>query len=432
MAGYHARLEDFDAPLAWSREALEAFQLERLQKTLAHAYENVPFYRERFDKEGVKPQDLKALDDITRFPATVKADMRATYPFGMLAVPREKLHRIHASSGTTGLPTIVGYTEDDLGVWSDLVARCLRRAGLGPGSLVQVAYGYGLFTGGLGAHYGGERLGATVIPASTGQTARQIQLIRDLKPDAIMCTPSFALTLADAFDKEGLDPADTSLKLGIHGAEPWTDAMRSEIEKRFGITALDIYGLSEVLGPGVACEEANQKGGPTLWEDHFFAEILDPDTGEPVGDGEPGELVLTTLSKAAQPLIRYRTRDITRLTPSGVSAMRKITRISGRSDDMMIISGVNVFPSQIEEILVAHPLVAPHYMIEITKEGRLDRLKLLIELAVGVDHAHGDQVAGELQGRIRELIGIRAEIEVHEPGSLPRFEGKAKRVDDKR
>jgi phenylacetate-CoA ligase len=432
MGGFHAQLDDFDAPLSWSRAELEAFQLDRLRVTLAHAYENVPFYRERFDAAGLKPQDMKSLEDIVRFPLTVKEDMRATYPFGLLAVPREKLNRIHASSGTTGLPTIVGYTEEDLGVWSDLVARCLRRAGLGPESLVQVAYGYGLFTGGLGAHYGGERLGATVVPASTGQTARQIQLIRDLKPDAILCTPSFALTLADAFEKEGLDPADTSIKIGIHGAEPWTDAMRAEIEKRLGLTALDIYGLSEVLGPGVACEEADQKGGPTLWEDHFFAELLDPETGEPVPEGEPGELVLTTLSKAAQPLIRYRTKDITRLTPSGVSAMRKMERVTGRSDDMMIISGVNVYPSQIEEILVAHPLVAPHYMIEISKEGRLDRLKLLIELAVGVDHSHGDQVAEELQGRIRNLIGIRAEIEVHEPGSLPRFEGKAKRVNDKR
>ncbi len=412
-----------------SRDALQVLQLKRLCATLAHAYANNPAYKRKFDDAGVKPEDCRTPADLAHFPFTTKADLRENYPFGFFAAPMDRIVRVHASSGTTGKPTVVGYTQADLDTWSDLVARSIRAAGGRPGMKVHVAYGYGLFTGGLGAHYGAERLGCTVIPMSGGQTERQVQLIRDFAPDIIMVTPSYMLAILDEFRRQGIDPRSTALRIGIFGAEPWTDAMRAEIENAFGIDAVDIYGLSEVIGPGVASECVETKDGPTIWEDHFYPEVIDPETGLPRADGEEGELIFTSLTKEAMPIIRYRTRDLTRLLPgSARPAFRRMARITGRSDDMLIVRGVNVFPSQIEELILREPTLAPHYVLELTREGRLDCLTVRVE-ARGAPDA---EVAGALQQRIKDLIGVAAEVAVVDPGAIERSQGKAKRVIDKR
>jgi len=412
-----------------SRDELEALQVERLRWSLRHAYDNVAAYRARCEAAGVAPDDFKGFEDLAKFPFTVKDDLRQTYPFGRFAVPREKVVRIHASSGTTGQPTVVGYTQRDLDTWSDLVARSIRAAGGKAGDIVHVAYGYGLFTGGLGAHYGAERLGCTVIPMSGGQTERQVRLILDLEPDIIMVTPSYMLAIADEIERQGHDPAKTSLRIGIHGAEPWTDAMRQEIETRLGLHAVDIYGLSEVMGPGVANECIETKDGPHLWEDHFFPEVVDPATGRALPDGSLGELVLTSLTKEAMPVIRYRTRDLTRLLPGTARPMRRMARITGRSDDMLIIRGVNLFPSQIEEQILAEPALSAHYVLEVTRPRALDELKVLVEARAGA--AAGD-VARALEQRIKAQIGVSATVEIAAPGSIERSLGKAKRVIDRR
>ena len=415
-------------------EELRALQLERLQWSIRHAYENVAPYREKCRCAGVSPADLQSLTDLRRFPFTVKDDLRANYPFGMLAVPREQLVRIHGSSGTTGRPTVVGYTKADIDTWAGLVARSIRAAGGHPGDIVHVAYGYGLFTGGLGAHYGAERLGCTVIPLSGGQTQRQVQLIRDLKPDIIMVTPSYLLAIAEEFRRQGLEPAECSLRVGILGAEPWTEAMRAEIEACMGIDALNIYGLSEVMGPGVASECLETKDGLVIWEDHFYPEIIDPATGDVLPDGAPGELVFTTLSKEALPLIRYRTRDLTALLPPTARAMRRMARISGRSDDMLIIRGVNLFPSQIEELLLGLTGLTPHYQLELTRSGHLDELAVHVECAAEVagDEARREHLRVALQGSIKSTIGISTRVRVRDPGTLERSAGKAQRVVDRR
>jgi phenylacetate-CoA ligase len=420
--------------LGESRDALEAQQLERLRTTLRRAYDNVEHYRRKYDRAQVHPDDLKTLDDLARFPFTSKEDLRETYPFGMFAVPREKVVRIHASSGTTGKPTIVGYTEADIRTWSALVARSIRVSGGKPGDIVHVAYGYGLFTGGLGAHYGAEALGCTVIPMSGGMTERQVQFIRDLRPDIIMVTPSYMLAIADEFERQGLDPAECSLRIGIHGAEPWTDAMRAEIERRCGMAAVDIYGLSEIMGPGVANEFADAKDGSHVWEDHFLPEIIDPATGKRLPDGEPGELVLTTLTREAMPVIRYRTRDRTRLLPGSRCAMRRMARISGRTDDMLIIRGVNLFPSQIEELILQEPLLAPHYVLEVSREGRLDELKVVVETRSGAAEETTLRTALEerLAHMVKAYIGVACTVEIAPQGTVERSIGKAKRIIDKR
>jgi phenylacetate-CoA ligase len=420
--------------LGASRDALEAQQLERLRTTLRRAYDNVEHYRRKYDRAQVHPDDLKTLDDLARFPFTSKEDLRETYPFGMFAVPREKVVRIHASSGTTGKPTIVGYTEADIRTWSALVARSIRVSGGKPGDIVHVAYGYGLFTGGLGAHYGAEALGCTVIPMSGGMTERQVQFIRDLRPDIIMVTPSYMLAIADEFERQGLDPAECSLRIGIHGAEPWTDAMRAEIERRCGMAAVDIYGLSEIMGPGVANEFADAKDGSHVWEDHFLPEIIDPATGKRLPDGEPGELVLTTLTREAMPVIRYRTRDRTRLLPGSRCAMRRMARISGRTDDMLIIRGVNLFPSQIEELILQEPLLAPHYVLEVSREGRLDELKVVVETRSGAAEETTLRTALEerLAHMVKAYIGVACTVEIAPQGTVERSIGKAKRIIDKR
>jgi phenylacetate-CoA ligase len=417
-----------------SRDELAALQLERLGRVLHHAYANVPVYRARFDRAGVHPSDLHQLSDISRFPFTVKDDLREHYPFGMLAVPRDQLARIHASSGTTGRPTVVGYTAHDIDIWARLVARSMRAAGVRPGHLVHIAYGYGLFTGGLGAHYGAECLGCTVIPMSGGQTEKQVRLIVDLRPDAIMVTPSYMLAIADEFARQGLDPRGCSLRVGIHGAEPWTESMRREIEERFDMHAVDIYGLSEVMGPGVAAECVETKDGLHIWEDHFYPEVIDPATGDVLPDGTTGELVFTTLTKEAQPLIRYRTRDLTALVPGSVRPMRRMSRIGGRSDDMLIVRGVNVFPTQIEEILLADSRLSPHYVLELRRDGRLDDLTVVSETKPGVlDLAvQRDQAAAAVSARIRDLVGVTARVHLVEPGTIERSLGKAKRVVDLR
>jgi len=415
-----------------SRAALSALQLKRLKETLAHAYENSKHYRAAFDAKGVKPGDLVSLNDLAKFPFTTKQDLRDNYPFGFFAVPREKVVRVHASSGTTGKPTVVGYTKKDIETWSSVVARSIRAAGGRPGMKVHVAYGYGLFTGGLGAHYGAEALGCTVIPMSGGQTEKQVQLICDFEPDIIMVTPSYMLAILDEFRREGLDPRKSSLKIGIFGAEPWTDAMRGEIEDAFAIDAVDIYGLSEVIGPGVANECVETKDGLTIWEDHFYPEIVDPETGAPLPDGELGELVFTSLTKEAMPIIRYRTRDLTRLLPGTARTMRRMERISGRSDDMMIIRGVNVFPTQIEEQILKEPALAPHYVLEISRPGRMDELKVIVEAREGVS---GSDIAGATKGlrhHIKTMIGISTAIDVVPPNSVERSLGKAKRIKDLR
>ncbi|HZP87792.1 MAG TPA: phenylacetate--CoA ligase PaaK [Burkholderiales bacterium] len=416
-----------------SQDELRSLQLQRLQWSVRHAYDNVAHYREKFAAAGVHPNDLRSLDDLAKFPFTTKQDLRDTYPFGMFAVPRERVVRIHASSGTTGKPTVVGYTQQDIDTWSNLVARSIRASGGRPGDIVHVAYGYGLFTGGLGAHYGAERLGCTVIPMSGGQTEKQVQLIQDLRPDIIMVTPSYMLALVDEMERQGMNPPECSLRIGIFGAEPWTQAMRTNIEQRAGLDAVDIYGLSEVMGPGVANECIETKDGPVIWEDHFYPEIIDPDTGTVLPDGSPGELVFTTLTKEALPVIRYRTRDLTRLLPPTARAMRRMDKITGRSDDMLIIRGVNVFPSQIEELICQSPALAAHYLLVLDKEGPLDCLTVRVELKPDMRYADRNTVARELQHRIKSYVGVSADIEVLDPLSIERVTiGKAKRVLDRR
>ncbi len=421
MAGLHA-IETA------SRDEIAALQLERLKWSLAHAYKNIPHYKKTFDANGVHPDDLNDLSDLRVFPFTAKDDLRANYPFGLFAVPRDQVVRVHASSGTTGKPTVVGYTRKDIDVWADMVARSIHASGGRSGDMVHVAYGYGLFTGGLGAHYGAEKLGCTVIPVSGGATERQVQLIQDFKPDIIMVTPSYLLAIADEFERQGLDPCQSSLRIGIHGAEPWTNEMRREIESRFDMDAVDIYGLSEVIGPGVANECIETKDGPHIWEDHFYPEIIDPGTGEVLPDGAEGELVFTTLTKEAMPVIRYRTRDLTRLKPGTARTMRRMDRIRGRTDDMMIIRGVNVFPSQIEELICKDPRLAPHYCLEIRREGALDELTVVVERRAG--EADLTACAAGLGRDIKSLIGVSAKIDIAEPLAIERSQGKAKRVFD--
>jgi phenylacetate-CoA ligase len=415
-----------------SRDELQALQLQRLQWSLKHAYDHVPHYRRAFDERGVHPGDLKSLRDLALFPFTTKQDLRANYPFGMFAVPREQVVRVHASSGTTGKPTVVGYTQGDIDHWANLVARSIRASGGRRGDIVHIAYGYGLFTGGLGAHYGAERLGCTVIPMSGGQTEKQVQLINDFKPDIIMVTPSYMQVIIEEFRRQGLDPREMSVRIGIFGAEPWTEAMRREIEANAGIDAVDIYGLSEVMGPGVANECIETKDGPAVWEDHFYPEIIDPGTGTVLADGSEGELVFTTLTKQALPVVRYRTRDLTRLLPPTARAMRRMGKIVGRSDDMLIIRGVNVFPTQIEELVLQHGKLAGQYQIVVTRDGHLDAMEVRCEALPGVD-AGADEVAAWLQQRIKTMIGVSASVHVGAPDSIERtLVGKARRVIDRR
>jgi phenylacetate-CoA ligase len=415
------------------RPALAALQTERLKHVLQRAYENVPHYRKQFDKHGVRPSDFKDVSDIVKFPFTVKTDLRDNYPFNMFAVPREQLVRLHASSGTTGKPTVVGYTQKDISTWSDLMARCFVSGGAKPGDIVHNSYGYGLFTGGLGAHYGAERLGCTVVPISGGMTERQVGLIQDFKPDILCATPSYALNMAEIADNMGVDLSRSSLRIGMFGAEPWSDALRSELEAKLGIKAVDIYGLSEIMGPGVACE-CSVQSGLHGWEDHFLFETVDPETLEPVAPGQPGELVITTLTKEALPMIRYRTRDITRLSTAPCACGRthvRIMRVTGRNDDMLIIRGVNVYPSQLESVLVGFPGIAPHYQIALTREGALDEVTLEVELAadfVGDPFRKADEVVHH----IKSMIGVTCSVVPKQPGEVPRSQGKAVRVKDLR
>ena len=415
-----------------SRDELAALQLERLKQTLAHAYDRVPHYRRKFDAAGVTPGDLTSLADLAKFPFTTKQDLRDNYPFGMFAVPREQVVRIHASSGTTGKPTVVGYTAKDIDTWATVMARSIRAAGGRAGDIIHVAYGYGLFTGGLGAHYGAEKLGATVIPMSGGMTERQVQLIADFKPDIIMVTPSYMLAIAEEMERQGHDPRLSSLKIGIFGAEPWTPAMRTAIEARVDMDAIDIYGLSEIIGPGVAQECIETKDGLTVWEDHFYPEIIDPENGRALADGEQGELVFTSLTKEALPMIRYRTRDLTRLLPPTARSMRRIEKITGRSDDMLIIRGVNVFPTQIEELILKHDALVPHYQLEISRPHVLDEMVVVVERSPASGSAEGDKAGAKLAHLVKSLIGVTAEVRVVAPGSIERSLGKAKRVIDKR
>jgi len=430
-ARHHPSCE-LDAIETASRDEIEALQLQRLRWTLQHAYDRVPHYRQAFDARGVSPADLKTLADIAKFPFTTKKDLRDNYPFGMFAVPRQQVARIHASSGTTGKPTVVGYTKRDIDVWAELVARSIRAAGGRAGDLIHVAYGYGLFTGGLGAHYGAERAGCTVIPMSGGQTEKQVQLITDFKPDIIMVTPSYMQVIIEEMRRQGLDPARSSLRTGIFGAEPWTEAMRQELETRGGLDAVDIYGLSEVMGPGVASECVESKDGPVIWEDHFYAEIIDPDTGDVLPEGSEGELVFTSLSKEAMPIIRYRTRDLTRLLPPTARSFRRMGKIVGRSDDMLIIRGVNVFPTQIEEIVLQSPQLSGQYQIVVTRDGNLDQVAVRCELQPG-SGGEKQQLADWVQQRIKTMIGISTAVEVLNSDSIERtLVGKARRVIDKR
>ncbi|MEX3985735.1 phenylacetate--CoA ligase PaaK [Paraburkholderia sp. EG287A] len=417
-----------------SRDELAALQLERLKWSLNHAYENSPVYRRKFDEAGVHPSQVQSLADLARFPFTTKKDLRDNYPFGMFAVPQDQISRIHASSGTTGKPTVVAYTARDIDTWANLVARSVRAAGARRGDKVHISYGYGLFTGGLGAHYGAERAGLTVIPFGGGQTEKQVQLIQDFRPDIIMVTPSYMLAIADEMERQGIDPATCSLRIGIFGAEPWTNDMRRAIEQRMGITAVDIYGLSEVMGPGVASECAETKDGPTIWEDHFYPEIIDPETGEVLPDGELGELVFTSLTKEALPIVRYRTRDLTRLLPGTARTMRRMEKITGRSDDMLIIRGVNVFPTQIEELLLKQPALAPHYQIILTKEGPMDVMSLNCEPCpeTAPDYGALDAASKALAYDIKALIGVTCKVNVLEVNGIERSVGKARRVIDKR
>ncbi|MFE0144505.1 phenylacetate--CoA ligase PaaK [[Kitasatospora] papulosa] len=421
-----------DAGERLGRAELESLQLERLRATLRHAYENVGFYRAAFEKAGLRPEDCRTLSDLSRFPFTVKSDLRDNYPFGMFAVPEDRVRRIHASSGTTGRPTVVGYTDGDLDTWADVVARSIRAAGGRPGHKVHVAYGYGLFTGGLGAHYGAERLGCTVIPASGGMTARQVQLIQDFRPEIIMITPSYMLTLLDEFERQGVDPRTTSLKVGIFGAEPWTERMRAEIEERFAIDAVDIYGLSEVMGPGVAQECVETKDGLHIWEDHFYPEVVDPFTGEVLPDGEEGELVFTSLTKEAMPVIRYRTRDLTRLLPGTARVFRRMEKVTGRSDDMVILRGVNLFPTQIEEIVLRTAGVAPHFQLRLTREGRLDALTVRAEARTGATTAEREAAALSIAAAVKDGVGVSVGVEIVDPETLERSVGKIRRIIDLR
>ena len=418
-----------------SADELCSLQLARLKQAVGRAYQSVPHYRRAFDDAGVHPDDLKRLSDISRFPFTTKQHLRDNYPFGMLAVSMDEIIRIHASSGTTGKPTVVAYTRNDIQIWSHLMARSIRAAGGRRTDKIQVAYGYGLFTGGLGAHYGGEYLGAAVIPVSGGMTERQVQIIHDFQPEIIMVTPSYMLAIADEFDRQGIKASECSLRVGIFGAEPWTESMRSEIETRMGLQALDIYGLSEIMGPGVAQECIETKDGLTIWEDHFYPEIIDPDSGAPLADGELGELVFTTLTKEGMPLIRYRTRDLTRLLPGTARTMRRMERVKGRSDDMLIIRGVNVFPSQIEAALSGEDKLAPHYVLELRRSGRLDELDIVVETR----QLLGDQATSEREGLrlraehlIKSLVGVTSRVRIVDPGVIERSQGKAKRVIDLR
>ncbi|MCX5320221.1 phenylacetate--CoA ligase PaaK [Streptomyces sp. NBC_00120] len=414
-------------------EELHAQQLERLRATLRRVYERVPFYRASFDKAGMHPDDCRSLADLARFPFTTKTDLRDNYPFGMFAVPETDVRRLHASSGTTGLPTVVGYTENDLSMWADMVARSLRAAGARPGHKIHVAYGYGLFTGGLGAHYGAERLGCTVIPASGGMTARQVRLIQDFRPEVIMVTPSYMLTILDEFERQGVDPRSTSLKVGVFGAEPWTEEMRREIEERFAIDAVDIYGLSEVMGPGVAQECVETKDGLHIWEDQFYPEVVDPITGEVLPDGEQGELVFTSLTKEAMPVIRYRTRDLTRLLPGTARpSFRRMEKVTGRSDDMVILRGVNLFPTQVEEIVLRTPGVAPHFQLRLTREGRMDALTVRAEARADATASERDAAARAIATGVKDVIGVSVTVEVVAPETLERSVGKIKRIVDLR
>lgn len=416
-----------------SIDEIRALQFDRLKWSLSHAYNNVPLYKDRFDQAGVHPDDFKSLADLAQFPFTYKDDLRQNYPFGMFAVPRDQIARVHASSGTTGKPTVVGYTKADIDNWADLMARSLRASGVRPGDSVHNAYGYGLFTGGLGAHYGIERLGATCIPVSGGMTPRQVTLIQDFKPKAIMVTPSYMLNILEEFHKQGIDPRSSSLETAIFGAEPWTNAMRQEIEQAFDMHAVDIYGLSEIMGPGVANECVETKDGLHIWEDHFYPEIINPETGEPVQDGEMGELVFTTLTKEGLPMIRYRTRDLTRLLPGTARSMRRMEKVTGRSDDMIILRGVNVFPTQIEEQVLATQGLATYFQIELVNSGKMDHMRVHVEM--NPDHDADDTravAAGTLQKRIKDIVGVTTEIVINDLGQVARSEGKAKRVVDNR
>ena len=415
-----------------SRDELQALQLKRLQWTLQHAYDHVPHYRQAFDAKGVHPSDCKSLADLAKFPFTAKSDLRANYPFGLFAVPRDQVVRIHASSGTTGKPTVVGYTQGDIDRWADLVARSIRAAGGRRGDMVHVSYGYGLFTGGLGAHYGAEKLGCTVIPMGGGQTEKQVQLIEDFKPDIIMVTPSYMQVIVEEFRRQGKDPSAMSVKVGIFGAEPWTEEMRRDIERSAGIDAVDIYGLSEVMGPGVASECVESKDGPVIWEDHFYPEIIDPHTGEVLPDGSEGELVFTTLTKEALPVIRYRTRDLTRLLPPTARSMRRMGKIVGRSDDMLIIRGVNLFPTQIEELVLQQGQLSGHYQLVVSRDGHLDEVLVRCEIQPAFASADRAAIARELQHRIKTLIGVSTRVDVLDPDGIERSLGKARRVIDTR
>ena len=415
-----------------SIDELRELQLQRLRWSLRHAYENVPFYRNAFEAAGVHPDDFRELADLAKFPFTTKADLRDNYPFGMFAVPREQVVRVHASSGTTGQPTVVGYTREDIRTWARLVARSIRASGGRPGDIVHVAYGYGLFTGGLGAHYGAEELGCTVIPVSGGMTERQVMLIRDFKPDIIMVTPSYMLAIVDEMERQGMDPRECSLQVGIFGAEPWTEDMRREIEQRLDMHAVDIYGLSEVMGPGVANECVETKDGLHVWEDHFYPEIIDPLTGEVLPDGERGELVFTSLTKQAMPVIRYRTRDLTRLLPGTARPMRRIEKITGRTDDMMIVRGVNVFPTQIEELILRIPQLSPHFQCVLRRDGRMDTLTVRVERRAEVDKAAAAEAGAALAARVKSTIGISIHVEVLEPDGVERSMGKMRRIIDER
>ncbi len=416
-----------------SRDEIAALQTERMAWSLRHAYENVSHYKKSFDDAGVHPDDFKQLSDLSKFPFTVKSDLRDNYPFGMFATPREQVSRIHASSGTTGKPTVVGYTANDVDMWATVMARSLRASGTRPGDIVHVAYGYGLFTGGLGAHYGAEKLGCTVVPVSGGMTARQVTLINDFKPSTIMVTPSYLLSILDECREQGIDPRETSLQVGVFGAEPWTNAMREEVEQAFDMHAVDIYGLSEIIGPGVANECVETKDGPTIWEDHFYPEIIDPETGEPVADGELGELVFTSLTKEACPIIRYRTRDLSRLLPGTARSMRRMEKITGRSDDMIILRSVNVFPTQIEEQLMKVDGLAPHFQIELTKSGRMDQMTVHVECTKEASFEDAQNAAASmLASGIKDVVGVTAKIVVASEGGVARSQGKAVRVVDNR
>lgn len=423
---------DLEAIETASRDEIAAVQLQRMKWSLRHAYDNVPFYKKAFDDAGVHPDDLTSLADLAKFPFTVKQDLRDHYPFGLFAVPREQIARIHASSGTTGQPTVVGYTKNDLEMWNDVVARSLRASGLRPGNVLHNAYGYGLFTGGLGIHGGAEKLGLTVVPVSGGMTQRQVRLIEDFGADGMTVTPSYALSILDEYAKQGRDPRESPLKVGIFGAEPWTNAMRKEIEDAFDMHAVDIYGLSEVIGPGVANECVETKDGLHIWEDHFYPEIIDPETGEVLPDGELGELVFTSLTKEAFPIIRYRTRDLTRLLPGTARSMRRMEKVTGRSDDMIILRGVNVFPTQIEEQLMEVPALSPHFQIELSRPDRMDLMTVHVELADGLAADQREAAARALSGKVKSNVGISVQVNVTDPGQVARSEGKAVRIIDNR